>query len=303
MPTHYRKQKTVTILLFTIAVAACLPAKGFSALFTETTVGVTGYIEHTGGNTKNTYAGLSGYPTSTTEIDKIIDAMEAKGLNIYRMSANPEWFTGKPHPYRANFVQYFLDHSNFTIIVDRNHIYPPDESGATAFRANIATAKASVLEVCAAWPNNPRIIVELGNEYVSSDFHTVFQDMINDVRAAGYKNSLLIDKWNTAWNTCVFTDSQSNIYTGYHYYFNSWSLANAESQMQSALSLGLRIINTEIGADYNEASAFDLTEIAELNQFLAWCAARGIGNTVWMNENLSNWQRYQELGLTFLPPA
>jgi hypothetical protein len=65
----------------------------------------------------------------------------------------------------------------------------------------------------------------------------------------------------------------------------------------------LRIINTEIGADYNEASAFDLTEIAELNQFLAWCAARGIGNTVWMNENLSNWQRYQELGLTFLPPA
>jgi hypothetical protein len=68
------------------------------------------------------FVGLSGYPTSTSEIDDIIDAMDSEGLNIFRMSFNPEWFGGKPHPYRSTYVQYFLDHCNYYIIVDRNHI-------------------------------------------------------------------------------------------------------------------------------------------------------------------------------------
>ncbi|MEJ2242283.1 MAG: hypothetical protein P8Y18_09090 [Candidatus Bathyarchaeota archaeon] len=41
------------------------------------------------------YQGLSGYPTSTSQIDEIIRVMDQNNLNIYRMSFNPEWFSGK----------------------------------------------------------------------------------------------------------------------------------------------------------------------------------------------------------------
>ncbi|MDQ1280436.1 MAG: hypothetical protein QG670_1699, partial [Thermoproteota archaeon] len=59
------------------------------------------------------YQGLSGYPTSTTQVQNIIDVMNENGLNTYRMSFNPEWFSSKPHPYRSNYVQYFLDHCSY----------------------------------------------------------------------------------------------------------------------------------------------------------------------------------------------
>jgi len=216
------------------------------------------------------------------------------------MSFNPTWTNG-PHPYRAQYIQYFLDHtpSNWVIIVDRNHIYPPTEEGAATFRTNLNQAKNSILEVCQAWRNNPRVWVELGNEYVSTDFHTIFQGLIDDVREPGYTNTLVIDKWNTNWSTANFEDPCDSIYTGMHFYFNSWSVSGAINQMNIAKNLGLKIINTEVGADYNEYNSFTASTVSEVNSFLAQCKNLGIGNTVWMNENLDNWPRYQQLDIEF----
>jgi hypothetical protein len=249
--------------------------------------------------TASALVGLSGYPTSTSWLDQIISVMSANGMNVYRMSANPEWFSSKPHPYHSSYVQYFLDHapSDWVIIVDRNHIYPPNEQGASDFRTNIVTARNSILEVCNAWPNNPRVWIELANEYVSTDFNSVFQDLIDDVRNAGCSNTLVIDKWNTAWSSAVFSDPYSSVYTGMHFYFNSWSVSGATTQMNYALDRYLKVINTEVGADSNEASQFSQSEVQELSDFLQWSADNGIGNTIWMNENLDNWQTYQNLGL------
>ncbi len=226
--------------------------------------------------------------------------MQTNGLNLYRMSFNPTWMSG-PHPYHAEYIQYFLDHtpSNWIIIVDRNHIYPPTEQGAATFRTNLDVARNSILAVCQAWPNNPRVWVEMGNEYVSTDFHTVFQNLINDVRNAGYTNTLVIDKWNTAWSTAVFNDPYDSVYVGMHFYFNSWSVSGAISQMKTAQNLGLKLVNTEVGADFNEASSFTSSTVDELNDFLRQCEDLGVGNTVWMNENLANWARYQQLSLVF----
>jgi hypothetical protein len=69
--------------------------------------------------------------------------------------------------------------------------------------------------------------------------------------------------------------------------------------MQTAQSKGIKLINTEVGADYNEYSAYTTSTVNELNQFLSQCASMGIGNTVWMNENLNNMPRYQQLNLDF----
>ena len=244
------------------------------------------------------FLGLSGYPTSTGQIDNIINTMQANGLNTYRMSANPAW-SGGPHPYHREFIQYYLDHSpsNWVIIVDRNHLYPPTEASATSARDNWATVRNSLFEVLQAYPNNPRVIVELINEYISSDFYTRMQNLVNEIRSAGYTNPLLANKWNQPWT--VINDPLDDTYQGYHYYFNSWSPSGAISQMQTAQSRGIKVINTEVGADYNEYSAYTTSTVDELSQFLSQCASMGIGNTVWMNENLNNMPRYQSLGLDF----
>jgi hypothetical protein len=243
------------------------------------------------------FSGLSGYPTSTSQIDAIIRVMDENNLNIYRMSFNPEWFGGKPHPYREDLIQYFLDHCDYAVIVDRNHLYPPTEESAQEARDNWQTVRNSLFEVLETWPNNNRVAVELINEYVSNDFYPRMQELVDSVREAGYTNPIVVNKWNQPWT--VINDPLDNTYQGYHFYFNSWSVSGATSQMNTALSRGIKIISTEIGADYNEYRSFTTSTVEETNQFLEWCAERGIGNTVWMNENLDNWPRYLELELSF----
>ncbi|MCL5877803.1 MAG: glycoside hydrolase family 5 protein [Candidatus Bathyarchaeota archaeon] len=242
------------------------------------------------------FLGLSGYPTSTGQLDNIISTMQANGLNTYRMSANPAW-SGGPHPYHEDFVQYFLDHSSYTIIVDRNHLYPPTEASATSARNNWNTIRNSIFEVLEAYPNNQRVFVELINEYISSDFYPLMQSLVDEIRAAGYTNPLIVDKWNQAWT--VIDDPLDNTYQGYHFYFNSWSPSGALSQMQTAQSKGIKLINTEVGADFNEYNSFTSATVSELNEFLSQTASMGIGNTVWMNENQNNMPKYNSLGLAF----
>lgn len=240
------------------------------------------------------FVGLSGYPTSTAQIDSIIATMKANGMNTYRMSFNPQWSSG-PHPFKMSYIQYFLGHCNYTIIVDRNHLYPPTEASATTARSNWATVRNSIFEVLKAFPNNPRVMVELINEYVSNDFYSRMQRLVTEIRQASYTNPIVVNKWNQPWT--VINDPLNATYQGYHFYFNSWSTSGAISQMNTALSKGIKLINTEIGADYNEASAYTSATVAEMNSFLAQCANLGVGNTLWMNENLDNWERYPELGL------
>jgi hypothetical protein len=244
------------------------------------------------------YLGLSGFPTSTGQIDNIINTMTANGLNTYRMSFSPTWVGGS-HSYRAEYIQYFLDRtpSNWIIIVDRNHLYPPTEAVATTARNNWATVRNSIFQVLQAHPNNPRVMVELINEYVSSDFYSRMQSLVTEVRSAGYTNPLVVNKWTQPWT--VINDPLDSTLQGYHFYFNSWSPSGALSQMQTAQSKGIKLINTEVGADFNEHSSYTTDTVAELNQFLSQTASMGIGNTVWMNENLNNMPKYQQLGLKF----
>lgn len=242
------------------------------------------------------FLGLSGYPTSTYQLDSIITTMQTNGLNTYRMSANPVWSSG-PHPYHGDFVRYFLDHSSYTIIVDRNHLYPPTETSASSARDNWDSVRSSIFEVLRAYPNDQRVFVELINEYISSDFYPRMQSLVDEIRAAGYTNPLIVNKWNQAWT--IIEDPLDNTYQGYHFYFNSWSPSGALSQMQTAQSKGIKLINTEVGADFNEYRSYTTSTVSELNQFLSQCANMGIGNTVWMNENLNNMPTYQNLGLDF----
>jgi hypothetical protein len=244
-----------------------------------------------------TFNGLSGYPTSTSQIDQILREMNQYDLNTYRMSFSPEWNVYSRHAYRESLVQHFLDNSDFTVIIDRNHLYPPGSSSDQQARNNWQTLKSSIFEVLRTWPNNQRVMVEIVNEYSSSDFYSRMQNLIYEIRQAGYTNPIVINKFSQQWQQ--IDDPIDNTYQGYHFYFNSWSLSGAIGQMETALSRGMKIINTEVGADFDGYRSFSSSEVRELNEFIQWCTNRGIGNTVWVNENLMNWQRYEELNVDF----
>ena len=299
------KRATITLAITVVMITAFFNIEAMSLPKGQQVVSASGIIDQSTALVYNgtalVYNGLSGYPTSITQVQNIIDVMGSNKLNICRMCFNPEWFSGKLHPYKSNYIQYFLDHCNYSIMVDRNHLWIGGSSGkegsAVEARANWSTVRDSIFQVLRTWPNNPRVMVELINEYVSADFYTRMQSLVNEIRSAGYTNPIVANKWDQPWT--VINDPLNNTYQGYHYYFNSWSPSGAISNIKTALSKGIKLINTEIGADYREYSYFTSSTVAELSSFLSQCSSLGVGNTVWMNENLGNWPRYEELNLTF----
>ncbi len=299
---HGLRRPTITLAITIVMIAAFFNIEALSLSTGQQVVSASGIIERSiiVDPISKVYNGLSGYPTSTAEVQKIIDVMNSKGLNIYRMCFNPEWFSGKLHPYNPNYIQYFLDHCNYNIIIDRNHLWIGGSSGkegsAEEARTNWSTVRNSIFQVLETWPNNPRVMVELINEYVSSDFYTRMQSLVTEIRNAGYTNPIVANKWDQPWT--VIEDPLNNTYQGYHFYFNSWSVSGAMSQINTARSKGIKLISTEIGADYRENSYFTSSTVAELNSYLSQCSSLGAGNTVWMNENLDNWPRYEELNIS-----
>ena len=145
------------------------------------------------------------------------------------------------------------------------------------------------------WPNNPRVMVELTNEYVSSDFYPQMQSLVDYVRDAGYTNGIVVDKWwGYGWQK--FDDPLDNTYQGMHYYMNSPRTASSyiNNYVKPGLALGIKMINTEVGA--NDQEVFTSTEITQLNSLLAQSADLGVGSNIWMNENLDNWPKYHASG-------
>lgn len=255
------------------------------------------------------FFGLSSYPRtggcgqgggySTAIIDDVIAAMDQNDLNIYRMSLRTNDAT------RNSMVQYFLDHSNYQIIVDLYHTYDP--GGSLSNWNEVEQWTLDVAEEFSAYED--RVWIEPINEAGNSDLGDRMQDIVDAVRSAGYKHRIVANKWNQAWSSMRVTDPEDRYYVGYHYYFNrvggdnnGWSLSGAKDGMQDALNAGFEgshIINTEIGADYNEENSFSQSEVNAVSDFMQWCADRGIGNTVWQCYGLNNWDTYQDMNLQF----
>ena len=245
-----------------------------------------------------TLNGFSGTPTNIQAVDDIIDALDRYGLNCYRISFTPTWTTGS-RPYRPEYVDHFLANCSHTIIIDRNHHTSHDT-------VDWAEAEAALMECLERWGNNPSVILELVNEFVH-DGENVWErcePIVSRIKAASYTNKLLINKHTLAndWRT-IGCD-----YYGHHAYFSNLNdptqqyqtLWQAKAQMNNAIAAGcVPLVNTETGAHHREANHFTAENVAILNEYLAWCKFQGIGNMVWMNRDLNNLPRYEELGLKF----
>jgi hypothetical protein len=243
--------------------------------------------------------GFSGYVTSTAEIDNIITIMDEQGLNIFRMSFNPSWTSYQSHAYNSTLVQHFLDSCSYNLIVDRNHLWVGDSSSATDFVTNFATASSDLMAVGAAWPNNSKVWIEVFNEYSGSDEYARAQTLIDTIRGT-YTNPVVMNRfqyWSSgSWQTLTGT----NVYQGYHFYFNDHSPTTAINTLQAALDMGITdLICTEVGAHWSERNYFTHSNVSELNLFMDWCYDNSVGFNVWLREDTENWASYQAHGIQF----
>jgi predicted deacylase len=240
------------------------------------------------------FFGFSSYPRtqsgsySYSVIDDIIQEMDANNLNIYRMGFAP---SVNPNPY----VQYYLDNCDYDLIVDICHMYPPGTMSDSQWRE----LEANVLAFCrdfAAYQD--RIWIEPVNEREDYDLADRIQTIVTAIRDAGYTYNIVANKFGQSWRDMAsIHDPLDKFWTGYHYYFDHWQVADAKADMTTALNLGLKLINTEVGADADEYREFSQYEVDELNEFLIWCAERDIWNAVWMRYGLGNLQTYKSYGL------
>ncbi len=254
------------------------------------------------------YTGISSHPFnsnvvySTDVIDQVITMINQKGLNLYRLSFDE-------NQDATPFVQYFLEHCNHDLILDYYHGVGGYPQGDFTEAQWLDTTNKALNYMEKFKDYTSRLWIEPLNERTNSDLKNRLNTFISTVRDAGYRNKIVVNSVrldpttylpsSEAWTELDLTDPLNRTYVGYHYYFNTMSVSNATSHMQIALDKGFKIVNTEVGANWNEGLYFDAVNVRRITDFMAWCYKKGIGNAVWMRFGLQNWPSYHFFGLKF----
>ena len=235
-------------------------------------------------------------PYALSSIDEVIGVMDSQNLNIWRMCLEPDFDNWE------QFIQYYLDNCDYDLIVEPNHYY--EQTLMT--NAQWTTATNRCLDILAAFSGyQDRLWIEPQNEQLT-DITAKTQAFVTAVRNAGYTNNIVSNVFwrptdvDTAFQQmATISDPLDRFWTGQHWYINQISLASIKNYLQLGLSYGLKLINTEVGADANEIAYFSQSEVDDLSSLLEWCAERGIGNTVWLMYGDYNWPTYEAMELKF----
>ena len=273
------------------------------------------FISSSSATESNFYVGLSSIPrqqsTSSpfaiSSIDKVIAVMNQAHLNIWRMAFPPD-DSRFPYSMQLQFIQYYLDHCSYDLIVDYYH-FPTMHLLTASEWADSISRGLQILDHFRDYQD--RIWIEPQNEQLDSALEVRTQQFVDAVRNAGFTNNIVA---NVFWRTPIENmasvhDPLNKFWTGQHIYFYSagttqnWNLQSAESLMQRGIDAGLKMINTEIGADTDGQAYFTPSMVSMVNSFMTWCADRGIGNNVWTLYGDYDYPIYQSLELNFPVPS
>lgn len=241
-----------------------------------------------------TYFGFGGYVVSLDRLAKIVPVMQAYHMNTIRINGTPIWKTQGTHALKFEYVDYILANTDFNVIVNPNHLYPPDTVSAADFIAHIDQARARLLEVANRYKDNARVFIEIVNEFYpvaqlpngtfdSTDYNIV-HGLINDVRAV-CSNAVVWCKQPPGRPYMQLQDGL--VFQGDHGYFGDgqYSETLMFSRMQAARTqYGIEMICTEVGADWNEGAAFTQTSVNRLNWFLENCNNANFGVLIHLRE-------------------
>lgn len=245
-------------------------------------------------------------------------------MNTMRVSSRQEWLNppvangGTVDPYarifHREYVDYILQNTNLKVIIDPNHVYYTTDGvfdidgGSQWTFDHWAQIYEWIATLADMYRNNDRVIVETFNEYKDgtgrTPLWTLAQEMVNSLRAQKITNPLLFNKWTQNWTRLIDPldpAGPGKLWYSYHYYFGGytgpWSAAGALANLDLALGLGIKICNTEVGANSRGGSNITSAQVAVLNEFLAGCATRRIGNMLWNTNDNQDFGIYRDLGL------
>jgi len=250
--------------------------------------GFSGSIDAEVGDTVDSMAGA----------DDLIAKLEEYSANVYRISFTPSWTAGTrwwgadavvPAIDGIDKVNYMLDNWGGYIIVDRNHHLTTDTVPLNPDNTwDDAGVLAGCYDVLAEWANNPRVLVEIVNEFVSDAGGTVWdhvEPIITQLKGEGYTNLFVINKHSAAddWTT-IGAD-----YYGKHFYMNNYTIPEFQGFMNSAITAGcIPMVNTEMGAHFAEYTNFTQALVDELEEDQLWASSNQIGYCIWLNKNIRN---------------
>lgn len=249
--------------------------------------------------------GFSGTFMSQGGVDRAIAALNkyaSHGLNVYRNSSGIDYPGGSStRVWNPAYIDYFLAHSPYYIIIDRNHIYPP---AGTADWVKIRNQIYS--DVLPRYGNNPRVGIEMTNEYYGLDVNTRFQDLEEEIRSDGYTNILGNNNHphggTQPWVNYDNLDPLRRTFQGMHFYFNQTTVSGAEWNINGpgqAISKGITsFCCTEVGANANETeSLWTASQVSSLNQWLTWAKTMNVGTCIWMDRDVNHLAKYEAMGL------
>lgn len=258
--------------------------------------------------------GFSGSLDSYNDIDDMLDTLDIYNGVCHRMPFNPPWRpdsygsrpwgeTSQYGPSGLDKIKYYLNHSDKCIIVEPNHFLKEDrlptvwDDGTQRCWKAVQDRLVEALDEPGI-KNNKRAIFEIINEYPNStDLFPRTEQIIQNLRSMGYTNPIIQDCHNDSdvWARFKAEAPSLDAY-GRHWYMNR-GLAQFQQIMTWAIDNNCTpLVNTEIGAHYDEADAFNPQNVGDLNTYCHWSKPRKIGNLIWMNHNLNNLDRYEALG-------
>jgi len=245
--------------------------------------------------------GFGGTPETEQGLNDIIGNLTLYGMNTYRISFTPDWAAGT-RPWNATQCEYFLNNTDdsWFLIIDRNHQL---ESSTMDW----AQANQSIYDDILANPNfanNPRVIIEIVNEFVYKAPDNVWDGcapIVASIQADGYTNPLLVNKHSVSddWAEGAVIPFD---YYGHHMYMSNDNASytqqtywQGQNETREAENAGcVPGVNTEVGAHHLEFNSFDQVNVDLLKDYILWSRNRPVpfGNIIWMNKDMRNLETY-----------
>jgi hypothetical protein len=242
-----------------------------------------------------------GFATSITSLSKlslILDAMDDHTCDTLRFAMNNNAIQSGSRPYIPDAIQQFLETTNKIAIVDCNHTYPQgsiNNPSSTVLNSIISRCK-ELIDKFSIYGR--RFVIEPLNEYTGTNHASIMQQIVDSLRAYGYTGLILYNLLpGTGPQTpLVINDPLNNIAGGFHNYMNGSSVNYSMAFARKFSDIGVKCINTEIGASYNEYSDFNSINVNSVVDYFQQAYDLGympngdckVVNMLWMNHDIDN---------------
>lgn len=246
-----------------------------------------------------------GIATSITDVgasfaahtDAVLDKMAEYNMDTIRLAMNNNAIQSGTRPYVPSIITYILETTNYIVISDPDHTFPQGTIDNWSYIPAIVSRCKEVIGLGADYGD--RFIVEPWNEsmFDQSEMASFTQEIIDQLRAYGYTGWILYNLLNGHGAQYPLNLTDSKVIGGFHNYMNGSTPSYTMTLSRRFSDAGIRCVNTEIGASWEEYKDFNSENVQEITDFFksafdeGWHATencRKICPLLWMSHNIDN---------------